>query len=356
LATVAALLTVRASLGAFTAPIYPASGLAIAHWFPARQRAAANGAIMAAALLGIASSYHAFGALLDWFNWPVAFLLTGAATALLAILWICTSRDRPDQHPQVNPDEIRWIHGGDRGEPPHAALDKTNAAGPDAAEGGKWWALLTNRSLLLLTLSYAAVGYIEYLFFFWMHHYFEKELRLGKFESRNYATILYLAMAAGMVLGGWLADLLARIWGRRLGRAAVVGAGMFGGATLLLVGLWATEPDRIALWFALALAAVGATEGPMWATALDLGGRQRATAAGFFNTGGNAGGVLAPVITPLVGNAFGWHWGIGLGSLVCLAGVCLWPWINPEPDGSSRGQKEPAIPGDRSDTDESLPK
>jgi MFS family permease len=105
---------------------------------------------------------------------------------------------------------------------------------------------------------------------------------------------------------------------------------MFGGATLLTVGLWATEPNQIALWFALALAAVGATEGPMWATALELGGRHRATAAGFFNTGGNAGGVLAPVITPVVSGAFGWSWGIGLGSLVCLAGACLLVWIDPE--------------------------
>jgi dipeptide/tripeptide permease len=108
---------------------------------------------------------------------------------------------------------------------------------------------------------------------------------------------------------------------------------MLGGAVLLGGGLLATEPGWIAVWFALALAAVGATEGPMWATALELGGRRRATAAGLFNTGGNAGGVLAPVVTPLVSNAFGWQWGIGLGSLVCLAGVCLWLWINPDQDG-----------------------
>ena len=71
----------------------------------------------------------------------------------------------------------------------------------------------------------------------------------------------------------------------------------------------------------------------MWATALELGGRRGATAAGIFNTGGNAGGVLAPVLTPLISDKYGWPWGIGLGSLVCLAGVCLWLWINPEEQG-----------------------
>src|SRR5439155_19690879 len=153
---------------------------------------------------------------------------------------------------------------------------------------------------------------------------------LGKYESRNYATVLYLAMAAGMFLGGWLADYLALAWGRRRGRAAVVVGGMLSGAALLGAGLLATQPGWIAFWFALALASVGATEGPMWATALELGGRRGATAAGIFNTGGNAGGVLAPIVTPFVSKAYGWPWGIGLGSLVCVAGTCLWLWIDLE--------------------------
>ena len=80
--TVAALLAVRTALGVFTAPIYPGSGHAIARWFPLRQRAAANGAVMGAALIGIAASYFAFGSLLDLFDWPAAFLVTGAVTGL----------------------------------------------------------------------------------------------------------------------------------------------------------------------------------------------------------------------------------------------------------------------------------
>ena len=77
------------------------------------------------------------------------------------------------------------------------------------------------------------------------------------------------------------------------------------------------------------MAAVGATEGPFWATALELGGRRGATAAGIFNTGGNAGGILAPILTPWISQRFGWQWGIGVGGLYCLIGVVLWCWINP---------------------------
>src|SRR5262249_1126611 len=93
--TVAALLAGRAGLGVVTAPIFPGSGHAVARWFPARQRAAANGAIMGAALVGIAATYFAFGSLLDLFDWPAAFLITGAVTALLALAWVGYARDGP---------------------------------------------------------------------------------------------------------------------------------------------------------------------------------------------------------------------------------------------------------------------
>jgi MFS family permease len=344
-------LIIRATMGAFTAPIYPASGRALMHWLPPRQRAGANGAVMGAALLGIAATYFGFGALLDWFDWPTAFAITGGVAALLAVIWACYVTDWPWQHPAVNDAELRWIGAGrprrpvlkDLSEVPEPRRLPANDV-PEAVRAGgppprrpaarekapsAWQALLGNRSLMLLTVSYAAVGYFEYLFYFWMHYYFDGVLKLGKTESRVYSTVLYLAMAAGMLLGGWVSDRLQQAWGRRRGRAAVVVSGMLGGAAFLGVGLLATEPGWIATWFALALAAVGATEGPLWATALELGGRHGATAAGIFNTGGNAGGLVAPVVTPLVSQSFGWPWGIGLGSLVCLAGVTLWLWIDP---------------------------
>ncbi len=332
-ATVGALLVVRAALGVFTAPIYPASGHAIAHWLPVPQRAAANGAVMGAALIGIASSYYAFGTLIDLFNWPGAFLVTGSVTALLALLWTCFARDFPAAHPAVNPEELNIICGGPAVRMHVAAEDAvvvtaTAAAPRDGA--GLWRTLAANRSLALLTVSYAAVGYVEYLFYFWVHHYFDQVLKVGPDMSRLYSTLVFLAMAAGMFLGGWVSDQLTRTAGRRTGRVAVVAGGMVLGALLVGLGLFSPLPGWTVLLFGLALAAVGATEGPSWATAVELGGRRGATAAGIFNTGGNAGGVLAPVITPLVSDAWGWKWGLGLGALICLTGACLWFWIDPD--------------------------
>ena len=138
------------------------------------------------------------------------------------------------------------------------------------------------------------------------------------------------------ILLGWMTE---RIGGRKTGLIGlsltlvpllVAWQWASGFAQFLGVGLLATQPAWIVTWFGLAVGAVGMCEGPFWTTAIELGGRRGGTAAGLCNTGGNAGGLLAPIITPWVSGRLGWVWGIGLGSLVCLVGAALWWWIDPE--------------------------
>jgi MFS family permease len=173
------------------------------------------------------------------------------------------------------------------------------------------------------------VGYFQYLFFYWMNYYFEKILLLEESRSQRYAAIPALAMAVGMPLGGMVSDRLARLIGVRWGRRIVPIGGMTAGAALLGLGVLAREPAWIVTWFSLALGAVGAAEGPFWTTAVERGARLGGSAAAVLNTGGNAGGILAPILTPWVGERYGWAWAVALGSLVSLLGAALWLGIEP---------------------------
>jgi ACS family glucarate transporter-like MFS transporter len=188
-----------------------------------------------------------------------------------------------------------------------------------------------NKNLLLLTASYAAIGYFQYLFFYWIHYYFERVLQLGADQSKYYASVPPLAMALCMPLGGWISDRLLTTWGWRAARAGVAMTAMAGSAGLLLLGTRATDnPLWIVTWLSLALGVLGMAEGPFWVTAVEVGGNRGGLSAGIFNTGGNAGGILAPIVTPWISETlgFGWQAGIGVGSAVCLAGAVLWFWID----------------------------
>lgn len=109
----------------------------------------------------------------------------------------------------------------------------------------------------------------------------------------------------------------------------IVMAGLLAGAAFLAAGVAAKDPGWIVALLALALAAVGSVEAPVWTTAQELGGKRGGTAAAICNTGGNAGGLIAPVLTPWVGRHYGWPTAIALGSAACLLGVLLWIWIDP---------------------------
>lgn len=308
------LLVVRSLMGLLTTPLHPASARAAANWFPERQRALANGLITGAALLAYAAVHPVFGSLIDRFGWPNAFLITSVLTAVLALIWFWTASDNPHTLKELADVEA---------EPSAPPVKANNNAGSEFS------ALLRNRSLVLLTLSYAAVGYFQYLFFYWMHYYFDEVLRLGKTESRFYAGLPNLAMAICMPVGGWLAEFTARKV-RVAGGTLVPRVGMIASALLLLLGILATQTFWIVLWFTLSLAFLGLCEGVFWTTAVELGGRRGGTAAAIMNTGGNGIGLLAPVITPLVSSQLGWTWGISLGAIIGLAGAICWFWIDPQ--------------------------
>jgi MFS family permease len=292
---------------------------------PFRQRALTNGLVSCAAVLGNASTYPVFGFLIDHFGWPTAFGITGLTTVGLALLWIAYATDYPKQHAAVNDEERLLIEKGTI----FADTRPNSSHVPSGELAGRWYLLLRNRSLVFLTLSYAAVGYFEYASFFCLPRYIKTLNLLDETSWRNSVGIINLAMAACMPLGGFLSDLMQRLLGYRWGRAVVPGVGMALSDILLVFGLLATSATWIVLLFALAMGAHGTCEGPFWTTAVELGGSRGGTSAGIFNTGGNVLGSLAPTLTPLIGARFGWHWGLGLASIICLLGAFLWLVIDP---------------------------
>jgi sugar phosphate permease len=325
-----ALFVVRSMTGFVSVPMHPGAAGVVASWLPRQSLARANGLVTAAALLGIASTYYLFGMLIDRFGWPTAFMISAGVTLAIAVAWTFYATNKPAGHPHVNDAELRLIIG-----------HSTEA--PQSLNAATWYSLLGNRSLVLLTLSYSAVGYFQYLFFYWLEYYFKDVLSLDTDTSRLYATIPTLSMAAGMFLGGWVADELSRHVGTRRGRAQVAAGGLLAGTVFLGLGVFAHDPRWIVVCFSIAMGAVGMSEGPFWVTANELGGSQGGASAAIFNTGGNFGGILAPVATPLLSNYLGWQGALPVAGVFCLVAAALWFWIHP--DERLRPQTAPTVIG-----------
>ena len=226
------------------------------------------------------------------------------------------------------------IYGPRRGGMSHASSDATRLCDRRCRtrqRRGSW--LSRHKNLILLTLSYGAVGYFQYLFFYWVHHYFSEVLHVDEDRSRFYAGLPTFAMALGMPLGGWLSDRIFTRFGWRAARSGLGCAAMTASAVLLWIGARAGDPDWSIAWLSLSLGVLGMAEGPFWVTAVEVGGARGGLSAAIFNTGGNGIGLIAPIATPFISDdlGFGWQAGVSVASVVCLAGAACWLWIDQGP-------------------------
>jgi ACS family D-galactonate transporter-like MFS transporter len=247
------------------------------------------------------------GKLTDRFGWPAALMVTGITIGAVVGVWALISA-------------------------PVVPLENKVRAGNRFS-----LALLRDKRLLLLTLSYAAVGYFQYLFFYWIQFYLEKVLALSKDDSRLYAGFPTFAMAIGMPVGGALSGSLQRRFGRDRGLAILAGGGMLLSAVVLLLGLALHDYRAVVACFTISLGVLGFSEGPFWTKVVELKPDQGGTAAAVMNTAGNGIGLLAPALTPFLASIVGWEWGMALGALVLLLGASCWLVLRGTPSAPASG-------------------
>lgn len=304
------LIAVRSVMGIVNAPLHPATANLVFERVPEGSRTFANGMATFAACVGISATFYGLGTLIDQFDWPIAFVVCSAVTLTAASIWTV----------------------GTRGRGP--ARDDRKKTLPSLRSMFK---MLGCRSMICITISYTALGYFQYVFFYWIQYYFKTVQQQGEDVARRYTTLITLVMGIGMASGGWMADHLPRMFSLRARRSAVPVVGMIASGIAFELGLLSSHQQFTLVGFALAALLIGACEGGFWTTVVELGGPCGGTAAGLMNTGGNAGGTLSPWMTPVLsaffaqqfGESVGWRFGLAVAGLVSILGAVLWIGVEP---------------------------
>ncbi len=304
LGVIPSFLAIRLALGACAAPEYPASGRMNANWMQPSQRARVWGWIASGAGIGGAFSPLLFSFMSVRYGWRTAFWISAAASAILGAVWYFRARDYPGENGQMAVPPSPSV----RARPP-------------------WKELLTNRDLMLLSASYFAVAYFDYIFFYWLYYYFGQIRHMGMEQGAIYTTLMWVAWFVITPIGGWASDLAVTRYGRARGRRLVPMVALTLSAFLLFAGANLTSTAAVVTVLCLSLGFAASTEGPFWATAIDVGGEHAGTSGAILNTGGNLGGLLAPVVTPFIASKAGWSWGLYAGSIIVMMGVAAWPFI-----------------------------
>ncbi|MFM8984685.1 MAG: MFS transporter, partial [Planctomycetia bacterium] len=153
---------------------------------------------------------------------------------------------------------------------------------------------------------------------------FLHELAMSKSHARWATSATLLAMTVGMLAGGVLTDWTRQHWLGRWGRIAIPIAGMAASAVFVVLAVAGVGRAAAVACFALSMATLGMSEAAFWVTGVELGRRWGGTTGALLNTVGNAGGLVAPVVTPLFADQMGWHWGLRLAGGLCLLGGLCW--------------------------------
>jgi MFS transporter, ACS family, glucarate transporter len=304
-------------LGAAQGPIFPVSAGVFETWFVPRQWPLVQGLQSMGLGLGAALAPPLISRLMTYYGWQRALVWSTLPTLAIILWWAWYGRNTPAEHPAVTAAELAEL-GAHRAEHVDTKISWRRIG-----------ALLGNRDVLLLSVSYVCMNYAFYLLANWCFLYLIQERHFTVLESGLLSASPPLAAAVGAGVGGYLASRLTGPLGVRLGLAIVPLISLPAAGALLFLAVGAANAYLAVVALALCFAAVELNEGPYWAAIMHVGRADTMAASGILNTGGNVGGLIAtPVVAYLSGEH---HWGAAfvVGAAFALIAALLWLPIDP---------------------------
>lgn len=284
------LLGLRASIGIFEAPAYPANNAIVTKWFPENERASAIAIYTSGQFIGLAFLFPVLAVIQDQLGWRGLFIVSGIIGVLYAIVWYIFYRD-PQDHETVSKEELSVIEkGGGLALSSNKPSEKTKFSWADLAEAFK------HRKLWGVYIGQFCVGSVSIFFLTWFPTYLVEFRGLDFIKSGFLASIPFLAAFAGVLLSGFTSDyLVKRGFSVEVSRKAPVLFGLL--LSVSVIGANFTD-DTFYIIFFLALAFFGNGLASITWVFVSLMAPKRliGLVGGVFNLIGGLSAVIVPVV------------------------------------------------------------
>jgi ACS family hexuronate transporter-like MFS transporter len=171
---------------------FMAAEKAISEWFPAKERALANGLVNAAAATGAIISPPLIALVTIQFGWRAAFVVSGLLGFVWLLAWLALYR-LPQYHPRISEEEKAYILEG--------RVEK-------AHERVKYGVLLRSPQVWGLLLARVFADPVWWFYLFWLPKYLSDVRHFSLAEIGLISWMPYLAADLGSLGGGWLSGRL----------------------------------------------------------------------------------------------------------------------------------------------------
>ncbi|QCX37601.1 MFS transporter [Aureibaculum algae] len=196
------LLGLRASIGVFEAPSYPANNAIVTKWFPETERASAIAIYTSGQFIGLAFLFPVLTLIQDKVGWRGLLIVSGVIGIVWAFVWYLFYRD-PDQHKTVNKSELKLIKDGGGFAP-----NKNKTKKKEKFNWDDFFEAFKHKKLWGIYIGQFCMGSMSIFFLTWFPTYLVEYRGLDFIKSGFLASIPFLAAFCGVLLAGFSSDYL----------------------------------------------------------------------------------------------------------------------------------------------------
>ena len=312
-ATFGVLLLTRLITGSGEATSYPAGMGVVREWAPASERGIATAFLNGGAYAGPALGALLTGFLVADFGWRWSFFVAGAIGFLWLIPWLWWFRA---------PERARFLSEPER----QMILGTRDTPSAQQGESSSVLQLLGSRVVWGMALVQGCAVYAQYLFLTWLPSYLQVAKGLTVKSSGIDTAIPYIASVFLATYACHLSDRFLRKGNLERGSRRFAVALMLVFSSVILVTPFVDSLWVIILLVTLSLSGVSSAVSLNFALATDVISSPRDTGkvASILLVGGNAFGLLAPIVTGYVIAATkSYNWAFVVAGLLLIGGAAL---------------------------------
>ena len=186
----------RFMLGFSEAGNWPGATKSNAEWFPAKERAIAQGIFGAGASLGSVVSAPIIALLYIVFGWKMTFVLIAALGLIWIIPWLIINKAAPEKHPWLTEKERNYI----------LDTDPESNSSVEVAPVLSWRELLKFRNTWGIIMARFFIDPVWWLFVTWLPTFLKEQFLFDIKQIGAFTWLPYLFAAIGSLLGGYLSS------------------------------------------------------------------------------------------------------------------------------------------------------
>jgi len=171
-------------------------------------------------------------------------------------------------------------------------------------------------------------GYGVYIFQSWFYLYLVNVRGFSIMQGGLLITGPFIAFATLGPVGGFCSDALVRRYGYTWGRRIVAVTGFVLAALCLYVGAKAANPHTAVVLLSLGDGFLAFAGAAIVGTTIDIAGSHTGTVYGVTVTALQIGGAVAPTLTPMIAERFGWEAALHVAGFLAVVSACVWLFID----------------------------